>query len=155
MAARGTTTPAGSSPPPTACSGCAVLALRAADLMSTDVVSVGEEDSVLHAASLMQLRQVDHVPVMRGNAVVGMLDALSVAAAMPGSWRALQAPVKTVMRRDIAHARPDTPLAYLSRSLGYSRSGAVAVTDTQARLVGIVTRTDVLNALAHVEQGDE
>ena len=122
--------------------------LTAADIMTTDVVTAREQESVVMAGYLMQQANVHHLPVLEHQRVVGMVDEVALVESVSHlSWGELQHPVGAIMRRDVVRVHPDTPLRDVAVHLGYSRSGAVVVTDDN-RLVGLVTCRDVVDAVA-------
>lgn len=130
--------------------GSAVLVeqLTAADLMSTDVLVVGEDESVVMASYLMQQAAVRHLPVVTDGRVVGVLDDLRLAGCLTHlGWDDLRHPVRAVMHRDVVRVRPRTGLRDVAEHLGFSRSGMVVVTD-DGELLGVITRSDVIAAVA-------
>ena len=124
--------------------------VTAADLMSCDVVAVGEHESVVMAGYLMRQARVHHLPVVRGARVVGALDEATLAAAITRlTWDDLRHPVHTVMHRDVVSVRPSSSLHDVAEHLGFSRSGLVVVTDDR-QLVGVITAADVVSAVARL-----
>lgn len=123
-------------------------ALTAADIMTTDVITTREQESVVMAAYLMRQAKVHHLPVLHHQRAVGMVDEVALIESISRlSWAQLQHPVGAVMRRDVVRVHPDTPLRDVAVHLGYSRSGAVVVTE-QNHLVGLVTCRDLVDAVA-------
>jgi len=61
-------------------------------------------------------------------------------------------PVTTYMARALATARPDTAIADIARSMHARRISGVPVLDEGGRLVGVVTRTDLI-ALGALQAG--
>ncbi len=62
---------------------------RAADVMSRDLVSVGEEMSIAEVASLMTRRRIHRVPVLRDNRLVGIVTGSDLMKVMPASAPAM------------------------------------------------------------------
>lgn len=122
--------------------------LTAGDIMSSDVVVVAEQESVVMAGYLMRQGGIHHLPVVRGEKVVGLLDERVLADTIGRlAWSELQHPVHDVMHRDVVRVHPGTPLRDVAVHLGYSRSGGLVVTDGP-RLVGVITASDVVAAVA-------
>jgi CBS domain-containing protein len=60
-----------------------------ADVMTTDLVTVGADDDILSAARLMGARQVRHLPVVQGGNVLGIVGIRDVLGALTERlWRA-------------------------------------------------------------------
>ncbi len=58
----------------------------------------------------------------------------------------LSVPVSEVMRRDVLTAEMDDPASEVVENLSEARMGAMPVVDDQGKLVGILSRTDLLRA---------
>jgi CBS domain-containing protein len=55
---------------------------RARDIMTLDVVTVAESDSIDHCMQQMMSRNIRHLPVLRGSDVVGMVSVGDVVKAV-------------------------------------------------------------------------
>lgn len=122
--------------------------LTARDVMSSDLMTISEDESVVMAGYLMQQARVHHLPVVRGSTVVGVLDEVTLATCLSRmTWDDLRRPVRGVMHREVVRVRPSTGLRDVAQHLGYSSSGVVVVTEGDA-LLGVVTSTDVVGAVA-------
>lgn len=132
----------------------AVERLTAADLMTTAVVTVGEDESVVFAGYLMREASVHHVPVLRGHSVVGVLDEAVLSTCVSTlTWAALHQPVRAVMHRGVVRVTPATRLRDVAAHLGRSAADLLVVT-VEGRLVGVITPADVVAAVArHVGTG--
>lgn len=120
--------------------------LTAADLMSTPVhcLDIDEEKTVDQAAEA--LRRLGHsaLCVRQGGRVVGMIARSDVDKAQAHDLG--HAPVHAYMSRPVVSVSPNTPLPVVQRILAERDIGRVPVLK-EGRLVGIVSRTDVLRAL--------
>jgi len=146
--------------------------LTAADLMTRDVVTVGPNDTLRHAAKIMLDRAVSGLPVVdaEGHAVgiiserdlIGpdaaaekrarwWLDILAEGeelspyfiAAINGMNRA----VSSVMHTDLITVSEDTPLREVAEQIARQNIRRVLVMRA-GKLVGIVARRDLVKALA-------
>src|SRR4249919_3483334 len=55
---------------------------QAADIMTTDLIRVGPDDTIASAAALMIEAGVRHLPVMDGHSVIGVVSIRDVLAAV-------------------------------------------------------------------------
>ena len=118
--------------------------LRVADLMARDVVVVSEHDSLYRVRILINEQRVKALPVVDAeHRVAGIVSITDLFNRDPGDL----APVASVMAHPVVTVTEDTPVARLvalMTDLGYRH---VPVVDTGARLVGIVTRSELIAAL--------
>jgi CBS domain-containing membrane protein len=114
--------------------------LTCADLMSRDVVSIGPMATLAEARALILERGVRCLPVIgdddRLAGVVGLRDLVADAASVAEVMVAA------------ATATPGAAAVSLAGALTDGRTHAVMITDTASRLLGLVTQTDLLAALA-------
>ena len=137
------------------------MIVRVRSWMKQPVVGVKPRDSAAHARALMAQHRVNQLPVFEGPRLVGIVtdrdlrDAFpSLAETMIQSRRRLPEgadpsaiPVEDVMTHEVLTIEPDTPLDDAARLLRRKRIGALPVV-SGGRVVGIVTRSDLLEALA-------
>jgi tRNA nucleotidyltransferase (CCA-adding enzyme) len=121
--------------------------LTAKDVASSPVRTATPETTMREAGELMVRWGHGALPVLDGNAVVGLVTRKDVDKAQRHGLS--HAPVKGFMAREIFTVRPETDLDALERLLTLENIGRVPVLE-EGRLVGIVTRKDVLRA----EHGD-
>jgi len=121
--------------------------LTATDIASSPVRTTTPETPMREAEELMLRWGHGALPVVDGGLVVGLVTRKDVDKATRHGLS--HAPVKGFMAREIFTVAPDTGLAELERLLTRENIGRVPVLD-DGRLVGIVTRKDVLRA----EHGD-
>lgn len=112
----------------------------AADIMSRDLVTVGPEATAAEVAAIFGDRGFHALPVVQESALLGVIFQIDLIRA-PGAAAA------ALMHRDLPQALPDTPVGALIPLLQEGGAEAVPVMDG-AVLLGIVTRTDLISALA-------
>jgi CBS domain-containing protein len=144
--------------------------MRAADVMTTGVVTIGEDASVQEAAKRMSERGISGLPVVDPEErVVGMvsegdllhraetgterrrtwwLDLLASTNELAGDYiKSHGGRVKDVMTRDVVSVTETTPVADIAILLETNRIKRVPVL-RGGRLVGIVSRANLMRALA-------
>ena len=130
--------------------------VTAETVMSRDLVTVGPDTLLLDIAALFSRHGFTSLPVVGPDGrYLGVIFQLHLIARAHASFRPdgrltraghdLRA--ADVMGNRLPTARPDTPVAALMPSLASSNTDAVPVLDGD-RIVGIVTRTDLVAALA-------
>lgn len=125
--------------------------IKVAEIMTPDVHTVNEQDSLVAAGALMQRYGIRHLPVMKDHTVTGLLSDIMVASSLATiSWANLNRPVSDVMTREVVHVSASSPLPQAARLLGYSRSGAVVVVD-HGVLRGLLTATNLVEAVARLD----
>jgi tRNA nucleotidyltransferase (CCA-adding enzyme) len=114
-------------------------------LMSTPVKTVAECDSVSAAHQLLSRYNINAVPVVRAKQVVGIISRQLVDKAVHHGLQAQ--PVSEIMSRDFHQAEPQTTVAALKTVIVESNQRFVPVVE-DGKLMGVVTRTDLLRHLA-------
>ncbi|HEX7477234.1 MAG TPA: CBS domain-containing protein [Polyangiales bacterium] len=136
-----------------------------ADIMTRDVAVLHEEDNVEHILQRMDGLQLRHVPVVDGSRLVGLVShqdmlRLTVTELLlddpvsrtRGQFLEEQEEntfVARVMTRDPVTVTPQTPIANAAELLLRTKIGCLPVVDND-RLVGIVTKTDLLGLLVQL-----
>lgn len=116
------------------------------EFMTTEVVSVPSNASLLEARSLMVDRGHSGMPVVDENSrLVGLINAhLIDAAEAKGGDDALRRPVSGWMRQNAPSMSPETPLYVAEQLITDHSVGRVPVVSGDDTLLGVVSRTDVL-----------
>ncbi len=125
--------------------------LRARDLMTRDVMTVGPQTPVGEALATMRHLGVRHLPVLDDGRFIGMVDDRLVAAALLAGEdvdATLARPVLTAMMAYVPQVEASADLARVAKLLRSSRCDAVVVVDPADRLLGIITTVDVVGAVA-------
>ena len=144
--------------------------MRAVEVMTTKVITVGENASVAEVAKLLAERGISAVPVVdKDNRVIGMvsegdllhrtetgtekcrswwLEMMASTNQLAGDYiKSHGANVKDVMTRDVISVSDTTPLADIAVLLETNRIKRVPVV-RDGKLVGIVSRANLVRALA-------
>jgi acetoin utilization protein AcuB len=124
--------------------------------MKHPVVTVKPRDSIRHARETMAQHRINQLPVVVDGNVIGIItdrdlrDAFpSVFEAFPGATNAdtdpATIPVEDVMTANVLTLGPGARVEDAARLMRTERIGAIPVVAGE-RLVGILTRSDVLEA---------
>jgi CBS domain-containing protein len=128
------------------------------DVMTRDVVTLGQNETLQTADDLMRLGRIRHLPVVDGDGLLagivtqrdlfhsGLLRALGYGS--HAKAKALEGlAVKEAMRNDTVTTTPDTPLADAARSMFEKKIGCLVVLDGQ-KIAGILTESDFVRVAA-------
>jgi Zn-dependent protease/CBS domain-containing protein len=118
--------------------------IRVGSMMSSPVITVGPALPVTKVIEMMYATKHLGFPVVEHDILLGMVTVADVQR-MPSIDRdAMQ--VRDVMARGVIAVTPETPVVDVLRIMGAKDIGRVPVVDKD-RLVGIVTRTDILKVV--------
>lgn len=120
-------------------------------LMSTDDLIVGApEDSLMQIWDLMAEESIEHVPILRGDTLVGLLSSWDLAefAVTRGPEAMKQVTAGELMEQDLVALRPRASLKDAANMLADGGFHALPVTDGDNALVGILTSSDVIGYVA-------
>jgi CBS domain-containing membrane protein len=141
--------------------------ITAAEIMTTDVVTVAPDTPVAEVAAAMGRRGVSGVPVVgAGQKVVGVIsekdfltrmgvkDAknfMSLVASCLRTKGCVDLPIKAALAGDLmispaVTVAPATPVRDIARLLTQKAINRVVVTDPDGRLLGLVSREDIVKA---------
>lgn len=150
--------------------------MNAKDIMTSPVITVAPGTLVTALAVLLCERRISAVPVVDGDRLAGIVSEadllhryeIGTDCALRGdpwwlkAFSADRSPddyvksharyVRDIMTREVATVVPDTPLAEIATLLEKRRIRRVPVLD-QGRLAGMVSRSDLVRALAAARQG--
>jgi len=127
--------------------------------MTPDPKTIKEDDFVRTAVTLVLQNRIRHLPVVRGESLVGIISDRDLKRAMPSvvagataeDYQAFmdETPIEQVMTPSPITCTPDTHLVDLVREFCRHKVGAIPVVEGE-RVVGIVTQTDMMQAFLKV-----
>ncbi|MEW6276099.1 MAG: CBS domain-containing protein [Bacillota bacterium] len=118
--------------------------LTCAGIMSSPVKTVGPGTAISEAGRIMLRYGHTGLPVVKGERLVGVISRRDVEKAIHHGLG--HAPVKGFMTNNVIWAPPDLPVNEVQRLMIEHDIGRVPIVQ-DGRLVGIVSRTDVLRTL--------
>jgi len=140
--------------------------LKIEALMKLPVHTVKPQDSVAHARAILEEHRINQLPVVVNRRLVGIVTdrdlrdapaAVEVAAAAVAGASRTQAPhperipVEAVMTTNVLTLTPADKVEDAARLMRRERIGAIPIVERGA-LVGIVTRSDILDAFVLVRE---
>jgi len=112
------------------------------------LIHVAPEASVRQALNLMSTYNVSQLPVLDGDDGVGAVSEQALMARAIGQQKILDSPVRDVMDPPFPVVDGESPIALLTTLL--SRTTPAALVRRNGKVVGIVTRYDLLHQLAGI-----
>jgi len=117
--------------------------VTAHDIMSVDTITFRPETSVHEAAGTLAENRISGAPVVNeGGSIVGIVSEYDLIA-RSGTL------VRDVMTRDVVSVADTAPLDRVRAILVTQRLKRVPVVDPQGRLVGLISRADLVRELAY------
>ncbi len=145
--------------------------MKASDIMTSEVITVGPDTAVRHIAALLFMHRISAVPVVGDGELVGIvseadllhrheigteggarsgsrwLQLLSADSSVSDYVKSHATRARDIMTADVVTVAPSTPLAEVATLLERRHVKRVPVVEGR-RLVGIVSRSDLIEALA-------
>ena len=132
--------------------------------MSTDPITISPKASMHDATKLMHEHEIRHLPVVKGDKLVGIVTLSDIRKASPspattlsvGEVRYLvdQIMVGDIMTKDPQTVSPDTTVEDAALK-GYKHGfGSLPVVEN-GRLVGIITQADLLQVMMNIFEAGE
>ena len=118
--------------------------MRVQDVMSKKVVSIAPATEIAVARERLRNDEIDHLVVIDGKRVVGVVAGKDILRMRDDT------PVSEVMSRTVATIEPGATLRQAAGIMRGRAVGCLPVIDGE-QLVGIVTTSDLLTALAKGE----
>lgn len=125
------------------------------DSMTHEVVTLGPDTTAEEALGLSRSKRIRHFPVVENGALVGVVSDRDLRSATPvlgdpGRAAALkEILVSGVMNREPITADPRDPIELAANVMRERRIGCLPVVE-DGRLVGIITSSDVMEALVYL-----
>ncbi len=117
--------------------------MRIQELMSSEIAEVAPEVTAIDARALMRARRIRHLVVRRGPRIVGVVSDRDLGGPR---GRSSDASVESLMASRVVTIAPEATLREAANLLRGHVIGCLPVV-VDGRLVGIVTISDVLDAL--------
>jgi CBS domain-containing protein len=129
-------------------SGDTLITNRLADIMTREPVSVTPSTSVQDAAGLMHDMAISCLPVCDGGRLVGIITTGDLAGRVVAKGMGAETPVGEVMTRDPLTLPSDALVFDALLAMSERQIGHLPIAERGGRLVGIVTRTNLVRRQA-------
>jgi acetoin utilization protein AcuB len=126
--------------------------MKLREIMTAPVLKLGAGEPASDALAWMRDAKVRHLPVVSGGDLVGIVSDRDLGGPLGGIARKSRT-VGDLMRRDPVVASPALGVREAASLMRTHRIGCLPVME-KGELVGIVTRSDLLMALAHLRRRD-
>ena len=127
------------------------------DWMTTDLVTIDQDESMDKAIRLMKERSIRKLPVMKKHKLVGIVTDRDIKRASASDATTLdihellylisKIKVKNIMTRDPVSVPPDFTVEETAEMLLKRKISGVPVVDSEETLVGIITESDIFKVL--------
>lgn len=128
--------------------------LRVRDVMSTDLITLNEDETLDLVEQVMRLGRVRHLPVTRGTEMVGLVTHRDLLRASISALADIgederqeilsRVQVSDIMNVDVRTVDPETALVQAAATLLENRFGCLPVVNDRGLLEGILTEADFL-----------
>ena len=137
------------------------LEWHASQFMTKNVKTVAPSTTLRELGELFDKNDFNSFPVIDNGKFLGLVTKLDFLKAflfdtghlVPHYNEVMALTVEKVMARDVIHADPETPLTRVLELMVKLRTRGVPVVD-DGKLVGVVSRTDLMHALSTATKDD-
>ncbi|AMD17252.1 hypothetical protein TL18_03970 [Methanobrevibacter sp. YE315] len=120
------------------------------EIASRDVISFSLDCSIKEAAKRLALNEIDGAPVMKDGKVVGVFTLTDLVKAIANDRENLS--VGDLMSTNVVIVNEDLKIANAIEVMLKKGISRLIVADNDQNLLGIVTRTDLINIITNLEQ---
>ncbi len=130
------------------------------DSMSREIVTLSPDETAATALALCRERRIRHLPVLREGRLVGIVSDRDLRSSTPALGDPERATalqeilVRDVMAGEVVTVLPDDPIEQAANTMREGKIGSLPVLDGD-ELVGIVTASDVMDALVYLVGANE
>lgn len=131
--------------------------MKVRDLMSTNVATLGRNDTLTLADDIMKSKRIRHLPVLEDSRLVGILTqrdlfhaAMSTALGFGTKAQKdflVTVPVKEVMTDEVVTIGPDEDVKSAARKMLELKIGCLPVVE-KGKLLGLLSESDLLRVVA-------
>jgi len=125
--------------------------------MTSDVITVDEDTSMMKASQIMNENNIRRLPVMSNGKLVGMVTDRDIKEASPSKANTLdihelyyllsELKIKDFMNKKLVTIRPDETVGKAAFKMLEHRVSGLPVVNNKGKVVGIITQRDILKVL--------
>ena len=116
---------------------------KISEVMTTDVETIGADESARQAANFMLRADTGSIPVMDGETLIGMITDRDIAVRGVAHGHGPDTPVRELMTDEVICVRQDENVADVAAKMSEAQVRRVPVIDQDNRLCGIVSLGDL------------
>ena len=120
------------------------------DIASRDVITFNQNCSVKQAAKELSENKIDGAPVLDGNKVIGVFTLTELVNAIANDDENKN--VGQLMSSNVVCVDEDLKIANAIDVMLKNNSSRLIITDSNKNLIGIVTRTDLIDSITNFKQ---
>jgi acetoin utilization protein AcuB len=125
--------------------------------MTSDVITVDEETSMMKASQIMKENNIRRLPVMRKGKLVGMVTDRDIKEASPSKATTLdvhelyyllsELKLKDIMRKNLITVGPEETVEKAAVKMLEHRISGLPVVNDKGKVVGVITQGDIFKVL--------
>jgi len=135
------------------------LECMAGQYMTRAVTTVTREVDMRELAAFFEQHDFNAFPVVENDTMLGIVTkfdflrafAFTTDQAVPHYDELMRRPVRDVMTEAVVHVEPSTPLTRVLQLMVSVRSRSLPVMTPERRLVGMISREDIMRALKETQ----
>jgi acetoin utilization protein AcuB len=127
--------------------------------MTTKVYTVTPDDNIATAVRMLKDHKIRHLPVVRGDVVVGLVSDRDIKDFQPSKATTLDiyelhylldtTPINDIMKKDVITIAPDAPIEEAAMIMHEKTLGCLPVVEKNS-LVGIISDKDIFRVLVDI-----
>lgn len=131
------------------------LSLPVEEFTTPDPLTAKESNSLDELVSLMKTKDIRHLPILRGEKVVGIVSDrdIRIASVLTVAEK-VHIQARDIMVKDPVTVSALDSLDKVAFEMSQKKIGSVIVNDENDKFLGIFTATDALNALIEIARAD-
>jgi len=110
-----------------------------------EAYTISPETTIEEAARIMIDREINHLPVVENDVLVGIITSWDIAKAVAKDRRGA---VRDIMTKKVIYTHPDEPVEVAARKMEANNISALPVVDSRKKVLGIVTSEDLSRLIA-------
>ncbi len=123
---------------------------KVGEIASKDIISLKTTDTLKDAAQVLSSNSIDGAPVMDEGKVVGMFTVTDVVRALANNKEDL--PLEELMSHKVVIVNEDMKIVNAIEIMFKHNLGRLIVADNNNNLMGIVTRTDLIDCITNLKE---
>jgi CBS domain-containing protein len=131
--------------------------MKASEIMTRDPACVSADDTIAHAAQLMEQNDCGCIPVVRAaddNSVIGVITDRDIAVRGVARGRSPETQVSELMSSSLFCCDPNASLDDVEQTMSDRQVRRVVIVDDGGRCVGIIAQADLARAAERSEVSD-